>query len=414
MNTTKNTFSIVFYLRNDRIKKNGSAPIFCRITISGTLTAFNIHTDISPSLWDVKMNRAIGKSNEAIEVNNTLDNYLTSLKNTYRELVEKSGSVTAEQLKNKLLGLTRETEEPLYLLQLFSRHNNDMGALIGKSFSKAIYQKYKCVYSKLENFIKTKYNLSDIKLVSINHQFIVDFESYMRIYDNNGTNTVGRNMRLLKKIINMALNNGYIIKNPFANYKIKFEKTDRGCLDKNELQKIIDKNFSIDRLERVKDVFLFSCFTGLAYIDVHNLSYDDLRIGIDNQLWIINKRVKTGTNISVPLMDIPLAIVEKYRDKQKDNKVMPCISNHKLNTYLKEIADVCGINKDLTFHMARHTFATTVTLRNGVPITTVSKLLGHTKLSTTQIYARTTEEMISDDMSILSNKLNTYNNSYKR
>lgn len=413
MKGTKNTFSVVFYLRKDKMKKNGLIPIFCRITITGTMTTFNIHTDIQESLWNAKTNRAIGKSNESIEVNNTLDNYLTSLKSTYKELIEKNGSTTAEQLKNKLLGLASETDEPLFLLQLFEKHNDDMSSLVGKSFSKAIYQKYKCVYSKLKNFIKTKYNLSDIKLVSLNHQFIVDFESYMRIYDNNGTNTVGRNMRLLKKIINIALNNGYIIRNPFANYKIKFEKTDRGCLTKNELEKIINKEFSIDRLERVKDVFLFSCFTGLAYIDVHNLTYDDLRIGIDDQVWILNKRVKTGTNISVPLMDIPLALVEKYKDKQKDNRVLPCISNHKLNTYLKEIGDVCGINKDLTFHMARHTFATTVTLRNGVPITTVSKLLGHTKLSTTQIYARTTEEMISDDMSALSNKLNSYNKAFK-
>lgn len=405
----RNTFTTIFYLRKDKQKKNGNVPIFCRITISGESVSFNIHTDINIKNWDIKSNRAGGKSNESRETNQILDSYISKINETYKQLVQRDGSTDAETVKNVLLGISDANSKPMYLLKLFKDHNEEMKSLIGKSCSPAIYQKYECVYKKIQNFIKEKYNMSDIKLIAIKHQFIVDFETYMRIHDNNGTNTVGRNMRLLKKIINRALNNGYITANPFANYTIKFEKTDRGYLTEAELQKIINKEFKVERLEKVKDIFLFSCFTGLAYIDVESLTYQDLDKGIDNYLWIMNKRIKTGTDVTVPLMDIPLKLVEKYRNKQ-GNKVFPSMSNYRLNAYLKEIADLCGIKKNITFHMARHTFATTVTLRNGVPITTVSKLLGHTKLSTTQIYARTTEEMISKDIVVLSNKLNNYNN----
>lgn len=335
----KNTFSIIFYIRRDKLKKNGTVPIFSRITVAGTTTNFNIHTDVNLKLWDAKASRATGKTPEAKEVNLILDTYISNINDTYKDLIQRDGSTDAETVKNVLLGISDANSKPMYLLDLFKEHNEEMKSLIGKSCSPAIYQKYECVYKKIQNFIKEKYNMSDIKLVSIRHQFIVDFETYMRIHDNNGTNTVGRNMRLLKKIINRALNNGYITANPFANYTIKFEKTDRGYLTEAELQKIIDKEFKVERLEKVKDIFLFSCFTGLAYIDVESLTYEDLDKGIDNYLWIMNKRIKTGTDVTVPLMDIPLKLVEKYRNKQ-GNKVFPSMSNYRLNAYLKETADI--------------------------------------------------------------------------
>ena len=192
-------------------------------------------------------------------------------------------------------------------------------------------------------------------------------------------------MQFFKRIILIARNNGILVGDPFANYKIRLEKVDRGYLTEDEIKIILKKKMVSERLEQVRDVFIFSCFSGLAYVDVANLKEDNIRKSFDGNLWIITKRQKTNTDVNVPLLDIPKMILEKYKGKLPNGKVLPIISNQKLNAYLKEIADVCGIKKNLTFHLARHTFATTTTLAKGVPIETVSKMLGHTNIETTQI-----------------------------
>ena len=211
-------------------------------------------------------------------------------------------------------------------------------------------------------------------------------------------------MQFFKRIILIARNNGILIGDPFASYKIRLEKVDRGYLSEDEIKIILKKKMVSERLEQVRDVFIFSCFSGLAYVDVANLKEDNIRKSFDGNLWIITKRQKTNTDVNVPLLDIPKMILEKYKGKLPNGKVLPIISNQKLNAYLKEIADVCGIKKNLTFHLARHTFATTTTLAKGVPIETVSKMLGHTNIETTQIYARITNNKISNDMQGLDKK----------
>lgn len=211
-------------------------------------------------------------------------------------------------------------------------------------------------------------------------------------------------MQFFKRIILIARNNGILIGDPFASYKIRLEKVDRGYLSEDEIKIILKKKMVSERLEQVRDVFIFSCFSGLAYTDVANLKQDNIRKSFDGNLWIITKRQKTNTDVNVPLLDIPKMILEKYKGKLPDGKILPIISNQKLNAYLKEIADVCGVKKNLTFHLARHTFATTTTLAKGVPIETVSKMLGHTNIETTQIYARITNNKISNDMQGLDKK----------
>ena len=211
-------------------------------------------------------------------------------------------------------------------------------------------------------------------------------------------------MQFFKRIILIARNNGILIGDPFASYKIRLEKVDRGYLSEDEIKIILKKKMVSERLEQVRDVFIFSCFSGLAYVDVANLKQDNIRKSFDGNLWIITKRQKTNTDVNVPLLDIPKMILEKYKGKLPDGKILPIISNQKLNAYLKEIADVCGVKKNLTFHLARHTFATTTTLAKGVPIETVSKMLGHTNIETTQIYARITNNKISNDMQGLDKK----------
>lgn len=245
----------------------------------------------------------------------------------------------------------------------------------------------------------------NIKL--INHSFIVDFNVYLQSEMKCSENTAAKFVQLFKSIIIIARNNGYIVTDPFANYQIRFKKVDRGYLTEDELKLILEKRFSCKRLEQVRDVFIFSCFTGLAYIDVKNLKKENIKKGFDSNLWIMTKRKKTNVQSNILLLDVPLKILKKYEGKFDDGRVLPVLSNQKMNAYLKEIADICGINKNISFHLARHTFATTVTLAKGVSIESVSKMLGHSDIKTTQIYARITNEKISHDMSELSGKLTT-------
>lgn len=243
--------------------------------------------------------------------------------------------------------------------------------------------------------------------MEISHTILHDFEIYLKTTGNCGNNTTAKFMQTLRTICIFAQNNELMHHNPFANYQIHFEKVDRGFLVDDELKRIMKKDFGCVRLENVRDIFIFSCFTGLAYIDVVNLTRDNL-VENEGKYWIMTKRQKTNVKTNVLLLDVPLKILDKYKGQAKNNRLLPILSNQKMNSYLKEIGDVCKINKRLTFHLARHTFATTITLAKGVPIETVSKMLGHTNIKTTQIYARITTEKIQADMLSLADKLNDY------
>ena len=266
----------------------------------------------------------------------------------------------------------------------------------------------------LEKFLKEKKHKTDIFLNEINYKFVTDFEYYLKTYKpldhqkrlgNNGTM---KHMERFRKMINVALKNEWMEKDPFKAYKLKFTRFERGYLTAEELEIIESKEFTIERLQEVKDLFIFSCYSGLAYIDTVSLTLANIMKGIDNTLWLITQRSKTGTSVKVPLLPKATEIIDKYRNDIKckaEGSLLPRMSNQRLNGYLKEIADMCGIKKNLTFHLARHTFATTVTLSNGVPIESVSKMLGHTKISTTQLYAKVVERKLSDDMLLLREKL---------
>jgi site-specific recombinase XerD len=250
-----------------------------------------------------------------------------------------------------------------------------------------------------------QYKIKDIALKEINYNFVSYFETYLRTVYNCGVNTTAKYLQQFKHILTLAKNNGWIQSDPFINFRIRFEKADRGYLLQEELEVMMQKKFSIKRLEQVRDIFVFSCFTGLAYVDVRNLRAEDITTSFDDKLWIIKKRQKTNVQSNILLLDIPKMILKKYSNKITGGKLLPVITNQRINSYLKEIADVCGIEKNLTFHLARHTFATTITLAKGVPMETVSKMLGHTSIRTTQIYARITDSKIGNDMQELSKKL---------
>lgn len=398
----RSTFKILFYIKKNAVKSNGKAPVMARVTLNGEIAQFSLKCEINPADWNPKAGKAIGKSAASQQLNGLLDNFRASITQHYRDISDREASVTAEKVRNAFLGLQTRNDS---LLDLFRHHNENLEAQIGKGVSRDTYMKYLRTSTRLEEFMKYKYNISDINLKEINHSFLCDFEVYLKTIHSCGQNTTAKFMQRLKSVILIAKSNGWIHADPYSNYKLHFEKSDREYLTEPELESIMKKKFPIKRLEQVRDIFIFSCFSGLAYVDVFNLREANIRTTFDESLWIIGKRVKTGVSYRVPLLDIPKLIMEKYRGTLPEGHVLPIISNQKMNSYLKEIADICGIEKNLSFHIARHTFATTVTLSKGVSIESVSKMLGHTNIKTTQIYARITDNKISDDMAMLSGKI---------
>ncbi len=371
----KSTFKVLFYLKKGSEKRNGEVAIMARITVDGKICQFSTKQNILPENWNVKAGKATGKA--AGQINKMLDDVKASLNHIYHEQQRRDNYVTAEKVKNEFLG---HSENHATLLDLFVKHNNDVKQLIGISKSASTYQKYEVTRKHLEKFLMYKYKLSDIALQEINLMFITDFEVYLKTIGKCNSNTTAKFMQFFKRIILIARNNGIITGDPFVNYKIRIQKVDIGYLTEEEIEKILKLNLVSERLEHVRDLFIFSCFCGLAYIDVAGLRKEHIRKSFDGNLWIMTKRVKTGTNVNVPLLDIPKMILNKYKNKLPNGKILPIISNQKLNSYLKEIADLSGIRKNLTFHTLRHTFATTTTLSKGVPIGTVSKMLGHTNI----------------------------------
>lgn len=278
----------------------------------------------------------------------------------------------------------------------------------GNGFSKGTLKNWHVTLRHLKQFLLEYYQVSDISFRQLDYPFISNLDWFARTKWNCQTNAVLKHMQRLQKIIRMAINRGWIQKNPFENFQCKPQKTHRTFLTQDELNKIETKSFSLQRLENVKDIFIFSCYTGLAYVDIQQLSINNLQIGVDGKQWVYTFRQKTSNKSNIPLLPQALMIIEKYKDYKEpcsQGSLLPTINNSKTNAYLKEIADVCGIQKNLTFHMARHTFATTITLSNGVPMETVSNMLGHTKITTTQIYAKVLENKVSDDMMALEARL---------
>jgi len=266
----------------------------------------------------------------------------------------------------------------------------------------------------LKEFLLKQFKKSDIYLTELDYQFITQFEYFLRTYKptdhhkgmaNNG---VMKHLERFRKMVRLGVKLGWIEKNPFELYKLKMQKVERDFLTSEELSRIEKKDFSVQRIQYAKDLFVFSCYTGIAYIDVMQLTPDNILLGTDGNRWIKTIREKTDTSVNFPILPKAAAIIEKYKDNPRaiaQGTMFPVISNQKLNSYLKEVADLCGIKKHLTFHLARHTFATSVTLSNGVPIETVSKMLGHTTIRTTQIYAKVVEQKVSQDMANLRNRL---------
>jgi len=296
------------------------------------------------------------------------------------------------------------------LIDIYKDHNKKVAALVGKEYAVGTAVRYQTSLKHTQEYLQWKYNISDIDIKKIDHDFITNYEFYLRSERNCANNSAFKYIKNFKKIIGICLSSGWLDKDPFINYKIRIKQVDRIFLNGDDLQAMADKVFLTDRLNQVRDIFLFSCYTGLAYADVNKLKRNEIVKGSDGEMWIVTKRLKTNTPTRVPLLPFALSILDKYINHPvccSRGKALPVFTNQKMNAYLKEIAGVCSINKELTFHTARHTFATTVTLSNGVPIETVSKMLGHTNIKTTQHYAKILDMKVSKDMALLKEKYKT-------
>jgi len=403
----RSTFSLIFWVCSSRIKNN-QVPVYARITVNGKRANISIQRRVNSTDWDAARGIMRGTRQESKLLNKYLDQVRSKIYTAYEDLLSENKMVTAQAIKNRYLGADKFYRS---LQELFEYHNE----ISRHSISAHTLRHYKVTQGYLQKFLRAKFNLEDFRLIYLNFSFIKDFEFFIKSYQPTdhqrkmGHNTAMKHLQRLRKMVTMAYHHEWIPKDPFVRFKSSYVKKRREFLTREELQSIEDFQSSINRLNIVKDIFLFSCYTGLSYIDITKLTMDNIGMDFDGNQWIETERQKTKTALKIPLLNQARDILKRYQDHPKtvhSKTLLPRYSNQKLNSYLKEIADFCGIKKHLTFHIARHTFATTITLTNGVPIETVSKLLGHTKLATTQIYARVVDKKVKDDMAMLNAKLN--------
>lgn len=399
-----NPLSILFYIKRTKVDKTGKSNIYFRVTIDGNRAEASIHRKVKLSIWNTSGGLVNGTSPEAY----TLNRYIAQVRNDiythFQRLTGKGEMVTAVQLRDAYLG---KGSNQMMVLKIFQDHNDQVNKLVGLDFAAGTAERYRTTKMHVENYIKKEFNISDIPVQEVNHKFISGLEYYLKTERKCGHNSAIKYITNFKKIIRIAFANEWIKKDPFLNWKGTLKIVDREFLSKEEIQLMMEKDLDNVRLDLVKDIFIFCCYTGLAYADVKKLSENDVVIGIDGNRWIKTNRTKTKVRSSIPILPTAEAIIEKYVEHPDVNikRLLPVLSNQKMNAYLKEIADVCGIHKNLTFHLARHTFATTVTLSNGVPIESVSKMLGHKNLHTTQHYAKILDRKVSDDMAVLREKM---------
>lgn len=401
----RSTFRILFYIKRSNPNKNGNVVIMGRITIDGERAQFSTKLDIHPDKWDNKMGRAKGNSTNVARLNRALDNIRGKASLHYNRLMDDNGYVLPCKIKNALFGIEEKGKTIMFY---FEKFNAQYKQKVGTMVTRTTYLRYELAKNRLADYLKISKGIEDIPFTEINTVFLQDFYLYLRNTHKSGNNNAMKTLQHVRAVFNYIKNSGETFVDPFANFKMSFETIERNYLTQEELNALYCKEFGSERLEKVRDAFLFSCYTGLSFSDICDLTSDNIKQGIDGHLWIMSKRHKTGVPFKVRLLDIPVGIMAKYEGKLKNGKLLPVISNQKMNDYLHEIANICCIDKKITFHVARHSFAT-LCLTEGMPIESISKLLGHTKIKTTQIYARIIDQKLSNDMNDFANKLNEAN-----
>ncbi len=394
-----------FYLRSSYKTNDGKLPILVRLYLQNErVEAGSTSCFIEKKLWDNEKQRVKSRTGEAMMINNKLDRIEQDIMFIFRRH-EYDENLSLDLIKAEYF-CKKDNKDTDSFLNFFGEYLDEIKEEVGITRAMASVEKMSVIKKRFEAFIKKRYKRNDLKMSEMTYKVISDFEHFLLTEAKCCHNTVMRMMRNFKTVTIRAIKMGVMKQDPYAAYKIHFERVDRGFLTDEEIQALMSKDFTIKRLEQVRDIFVFSIFTGLAYIDVANLTAKNI-VCIDGREWIMTRRQKTDVPTNIVLLEIPKMIIEKYKDQMKDDekgRLLPILSNQKMNAYLKEIADLCGIEKRLSYHLARHTFAT-MALSKGVPVESVSKMLGHTNIQTTQIYARVINKKIESDMLLLSKKL---------
>ncbi|MCM1293042.1 MAG: site-specific integrase [Bacteroides sp.] len=392
-------FRVSFYLRS-KINKDGKSSVLTRLYLNSERVIIgSAGFNVDAKLWDANLGRMKGRSAEANKVNEGLNRIELDLMHLFRRY-EFSDALSLDLIKAEYLGVNNTNDS---FIAFFDNFLKQVKEEVGITRATASYQKFSVLKKHFTAYIYEEYKRRDLLMGELSYKIISGFEHYLLTTGKCQHNTVMRMMGNLKTITIRAFKSGLLKQDPYANYKIQFNKTDRGFLSEAEIQTMMSKEFAIPRLEVVRDIFIFSCFTGLAYIDVAQLMPENI-VEVNGRKWIMTKRQKTNVPSNVLLLDVAEAILKKYKGQDPKGRLLPIFSNQKMNSYLKEIADLCGITKKLTFHLARHTFAT-LAISKGVPIESVSRMLGHTKIATTQIYAKILNTKIEADMLNFANNL---------
>ncbi|MHB8208663.1 site-specific integrase [Mucilaginibacter sp.] len=401
-------YSLLFYLKKPKNYTSGPIPAYMRFTINGIPKECATTRTADPEKWYAKTGRETGKTEPSRSLNFHLDDLQQKVHNVHAQMVRDDDEITASSLRDKFLGRDKPQNVP-QLLEIFRLHNTQMEELIGKEFEENTLKGYRTCLLHLTGYIQKKYKSGDLAIKRLDYNFINDFNHYLKLDGGIQPISAAKYLKHLKKVVN-----NYILKpkllrdNPFSEFKSKAKVKEREFLSQQQLNRLIKKEFKIARVANVRDIFVFCCYTGLSYADVKKLTRNEIMTGIDGGQWIFTHRKKNDNSSRIPLLKPALQIIAKYKDHPKcvnEGVVLPVLSNQKMNSYLKEIADACDITQNLTFHLSRHTFATTVTLTNGVPIESVSKMLGHVDIKTTQHYAKVIDTKVSQDMKKLKRKL---------
>ena len=401
MNAIQTTFSLLYVIRKHRLLKNGEASIYLRITVNGEVADITTKRSVRPEMWDQRRECSLGKLHRDKELNHYLETIKTRLYQIHREFEIDGKRITAKALRDSFYG---KDEDSKTLGDVYREHNKKCRALIGIDYSRSTVEKFDTSLSHLIEYIQYQYGKDDILLSELNGQFVTDFDFYLKTVRKCQNNSSIKHLKNLKKVVRIALANDWIKKDPFFGIQFKHEETHVEFLTQVELERIMTKEFELPRLELVRDIFVFCSFTALAFIDVKNLTPDHLMKDNNGALWIRKPRQKTGNMSNIPVLSVTKKLIDKYKDHPeciKKGVLLPVLSNQKLNSYLKEIADLCGIKKKLTTHVARHTAATIVFLANNVSMENVAKILGHSSTKMTQHYAKVLDSSIMRDMSIV-------------
>lgn len=399
MNAIQTTFSLLYVIRKHRLLKNGEASIYLRITVNGEVADITTKRSVRPEMWDQRRECSLGKLHRDKELNHYLETIKTRLYQIHREFEIDGKRITAKALRDSFYG---KDEDSKTLGDVYREHNKKCRALIGIDYSRSTVEKFDTSLSHLIEYIQYQYGKDDILLSELNCQFVTDFDFYLKTVRKCQNNSSIKHLKNLKKVVRIALANDWIKKDPFFGIQFKHEETHVEFLTQEELERIMNKEFELPRLELVRDIFVFCSFTALAFIDVKNLTLDHLMKDNNGALWIRKPRQKTGNMSNIPVLSVTKKLIDKYKDHPeciKKGVLLPVLSNQKLNSYLKEIADLCGIKKKLTTHVARHTAATIVFLANNVSMENVAKILGHSSTKMTQHYAKVLDSSIMRDMS---------------